>query len=110
MRSQRARYPEVEGRELPQKVEVVLAPFGDVVEIVAGGDGRAGHQKQHLMQRIHHPCGFPLVLQFGEMLQQQRQTGAWDIVVERHLGPPRESRPKWNHSPKFKAKSAKIAR
>jgi hypothetical protein len=35
----------MEFREPPQEVEVMLAPSNDVVEIVAGCDGRTGHQQ-----------------------------------------------------------------
>jgi hypothetical protein len=61
----------VECREPPQGVEMMLAPGDDVVEIVAGRDGRAGHQQQHLLEWIHHPPGLAVVVQFGEMLQKQ---------------------------------------
>src|SRR3954451_16153141 len=42
----------VEGREAAQNGEVVRAPGNDVVEVVAGGDGRAGDQEQHLMEGV----------------------------------------------------------
>ena len=45
----------MERREPPQKIEMMLAPGDDVVEIVAGGDGGAGQQQQDFGQRIDDP-------------------------------------------------------
>lgn len=56
----------MEVRRLLQQVEMVVSPGGDVVEIVARGDGGAGHQQQHLRQRIHHPPWFALVVELGK--------------------------------------------
>ena len=41
-----ARDAVVERREPPQKIQMILAPGGDFVEIVARGDGGAGQQQQ----------------------------------------------------------------
>jgi hypothetical protein len=43
-----ARDPMMERREHAQKIEMMLTPVDDVVEIVARGDGGAGQQKQNL--------------------------------------------------------------
>src|SRR5208283_3232879 len=70
----RAGNAEVKRTEAPQKIQMMLAPQDDVVEIVAGGDGRAGHQEQNLMQGIHDPLRLPLVRKLGKTLDEKRQT------------------------------------
>ena len=40
----------------------MLTPGDDIVEIVAGGDGRAGNQQQDLLERISNAPGLTLVL------------------------------------------------
>jgi hypothetical protein len=48
----------------------MLSPLGDLVEIVTGRDRRAGHQQQHLLERVHHPPGFAAIVKIGKMLQK----------------------------------------
>ena len=62
---------EMEFRELPQEVQVMLTPGDDIVEIVAGGDGRAGNQQQDLLERISNAPGLTFVLELRKMLQKQ---------------------------------------
>ena len=84
----------VEGREAAQELQVMPAPGGDVVEVVAGGDGAADHQQQDLAQRIHHPPGLARVLELGKVLQQQRQAISRRFLEDRdsgHLRSPSES-------------------
>ena len=69
--------------ETAQEIEMVLTPGDNVVEIVARGDGGAGHQQQHLGQRIHHPARFPIIGKLGKMLQQQCQTRTRRILVRK---------------------------
>ena len=38
----------------------MLTPGDDIVEIVAGGDGRAGNQQQDLLERISNAPGLTL--------------------------------------------------
>ena len=42
------------GQEAPQEVQMRLAPCGDIVEVVTGGDAGADDKKQHLGQRMRH--------------------------------------------------------
>ena len=87
----------------PQKIEMMLAPQDDVVEIVAGGDGGAGHQQQHLMQGIHDPVRLPVVRKLGKTLDEKRQTRPGKLVVQRtkienlHDGAPRIKAPAESH-------------
>ena len=53
--------PIVIRREFSQEVEMVFAPGGDLVEIVARGDGGAGQQQQDLGQRVDDPPRLALV-------------------------------------------------
>src|SRR5437764_14981562 len=46
-----------------------MPPGDDVVEIVAGGDGRTGDEQQHLMQGIEHAPRLALVVEGGELRQ-----------------------------------------
>lgn len=47
-----------------------LAPSGDVVVIVAVGDGAADHEQQDLRQRVRHLPRLARILDYGEMVQQ----------------------------------------
>src|SRR5438874_8611586 len=67
-----ARDPVMEFRKAPQKAEMVFAPGDDVVEVVAGRNGGAGYQQQHLLERIHYPPGLAAIPELGELLQKQR--------------------------------------
>jgi hypothetical protein len=58
----------MEIRELPQKMQVMLAPGDDIVEIVTGGDRGAGHQQQDLLERIYNTPGLAVVLELGKVL------------------------------------------
>jgi hypothetical protein len=89
-----ARNAVVEGREPAQEIQVMPAPGGDVVEVVAGRDRGAHHQQQHLAQRVHHPPRLTGVLQLGKALQQQRQAVPRRAFQDRnsgHLRSPGES-------------------
>ena len=50
---------------------MMLAPGGDLVEIVARGDGGAGQQQQDLSQRKDDPPGLAIVRKPRKMLQEQ---------------------------------------
>lgn len=76
----------MEFRKAPQKVEMVLAPGGDVVEVITGGDGGADHQKQNLPERIHHPPRLTVIAKFGKVLQQQGQSRPRGLLVEDRVG------------------------
>jgi hypothetical protein len=107
----RARNAMVEIGEPPQEVEMMLAPLDDVVEIVAGGDRRAGYQQQDLFDRIENPPCFPVVVEFREIRQKKRQTSPRAFVVDDrvHLDAPAESEHRGNHRPGVNAKSAQKA-
>src|SRR3954464_3451437 len=66
----------VEGGEAAQNGEVVRAPGNDVVEVVAGGDGRAGDQEQHLVEGVEHAPRLAGIVEGGELFQEQAQAGA----------------------------------
>ena len=66
-----AREPMVIRREFSQEIEMVIAPGDDFVEIVARSDGGAGQKQQDLGQRVDDPPRLPVVVEQGEMLQQQ---------------------------------------
>lgn len=58
------------GQETPQERQVVLAPFDDLVEIVARSDRTADHEQQNLRQRMGDPPALTLVLNQREMIQK----------------------------------------
>ena len=62
--------PIVIRREFSQEVEMVFAPGGDFVEIVARGDSGAGQQQQDLGQRVDDPPRLAVIIEPGKMLQQ----------------------------------------
>ena len=61
----------------------MLPPIGDFVEIITGRDRRAGHQQQHLLERVHHPPGFAAVVKIGKMLQKRRKPCSRRILLNR---------------------------
>ena len=79
--------------ELPQEIEMMLAPFDDILEIVAGSDRGAGHQQQNLRNWIDDTPRLPVVVELGKMLQKNGQTSPRALVHHRvHLGAPAESK------------------
>ena len=52
-----------------------LAPGGDVVVVVAVGQGGADHQQQHLRQRVADPAHVARILDRGEVVEQNREAG-----------------------------------
>jgi hypothetical protein len=59
----------LERAETSQQSQLFLAEAGDVGEgIGSGKDGQQG-QKQHLVERIHHPSGLPAIGQVTKMIQ-----------------------------------------
>src|SRR5674476_1646064 len=58
-----------------------IASCDDVVEVVAGGDGGAGHQQQDFIEPVHDPARLPFVRKLGKMLQKQRQTRSGRILT-----------------------------
>jgi len=70
----RAGNPVMVGQEAAKERQIILAPVGDVLEVVARSDRTADHQKQHFGQRMRHPPAFPTVLDQQEMVQKQPQT------------------------------------
>jgi hypothetical protein len=61
------------GQETAQKRQIVRAPVGNVLEVVARRDRAADRQKQNLRQRMGHPPTLPIVLDQRKMVQQQPQ-------------------------------------
>jgi hypothetical protein len=61
------------GQKAAQKIEVVLAPFDDLVEIVACSDRPANGQKQNFRERVRDPPRLPIILDKPEMVQKQPQ-------------------------------------
>ena len=58
-----------ERRVAAQEVQVRLAPGGDMVVVIAVGDGATDHQQQNLVQRVEDAW----VLDPGKMIQQDSQ-------------------------------------
>jgi hypothetical protein len=102
----------VELGEPPQEVEMLLTPFDDVVEIIAGGDRRTNHQEEDLLDRIEDAPRLAIVIEFGKMLQKKRQPSPRALLVEGcvHLAAPAESEQRGNHQPDVNAKSARSPR
>jgi len=69
-------------QEPPQEVEIMLPPVGNLVEIVTGGDRRAGHQQQYLLERVHHPPGFAAIVEVGKMLQKHRKSRPRRVLLD----------------------------
>ena len=69
---------------------VMLAPGGDVVEIVATRNRRAGYQQQDLLERIHDPPGLAVVRELRKVSQKQGQTRTRTLTLENrvHSGAP----------------------
>ena len=95
-----ARHAVMEIAEAAQEIEMVLAPQDDVVEVVAAGDRGAGHQQQHLLEGVGDTPALAFVVEFGEMLEQDRQSVGGKRHFHRfvHEGllesePPTESHP-----------------
>src|SRR5215470_3024891 len=57
-----ARDTEMKRREPPQKIEMMLAPRNDVLEVVTRGDGGAGQKQENLGEGIHDPPGLPAIV------------------------------------------------
>jgi hypothetical protein len=49
-------------RELSQKIEMLLAPGHDVLEVIARGNGGACQKQQDLGQRMRYPPRLPLIV------------------------------------------------
>src|SRR5208337_134107 len=58
------------GQKAAQKRQMVLAPGGNIVEIVAGGDGGTDGEKQHLCQRMSDPPRLARVVDLRKMVQK----------------------------------------
>src|SRR5208282_665643 len=99
----------MEIRKSAQEVEMVLAPGGNLVKIVAGRDRRTSHQEQYLLERIHHPPGFAAIVEVGKMPKKYRKPCARGIWVDDrgHEGAPEPPR---NHGPRVNTKSARQPR
>ena len=54
---------------------MMLAPGDDLIKIVTGGDGGAGHQQQNFRQRIHDPPGLTRIVKAGKMPQKHGKPG-----------------------------------
>ena len=60
----------------------MAAPGADVVEIVAGRNGRTGEQQQYLLEWVHHPPGFAIIADIGKMLEQNGKTAPRYFLVK----------------------------
>jgi hypothetical protein len=73
----------------------MLAPQGDVVEVITRADRPAAHQQQNLLERIHYPMRLPVIVNPGKFSQKQCQTRARHLIVKvmvQHAGS-NESKP-----------------
>ena len=73
-------------REFSQEIEMVMAKGGDLVEVVARGDGGAGQQQQDLGQRVDDPPRLTVVFEPGKMLQQQCYARPRHVLVGEKVG------------------------
>jgi hypothetical protein len=62
----------VERGEPSKQTQMMLAPGGDLVEIVARGDRGAGQKQQHLGQGMDDPPWLAVIRKIEKMLQQRR--------------------------------------
>ena len=60
----------------------MLAPSDDIIEIVARGDRRAGHQQQDLLERVNNAPRLTLVLEMRKVPQKQGQTRTRNLLLE----------------------------
>jgi hypothetical protein len=56
-----------------QKVEMGLAPFGDVIVVVAVGYGGAHHEQQDLRQGMQNTAGVTRIVAPSEVIEQHRK-------------------------------------
>ena len=84
------------GQKTAQERQMVLAPFGDVVEIVARGNAGADDEKQHLLQRMSDPPSFARVLYCRKMVQKTAKARFRPEAVHLRGSPNQKAR--WNHT------------
>jgi hypothetical protein len=75
----------MERREFAQEIQMMLAPQRNCVEVVTRSDGGAGHKQQHFGQRIHHPPRLALIVEPGEMLQEQDQPSPRRFLIRKQV-------------------------
>jgi hypothetical protein len=63
------------GQMASQEVQVGVAPRGNMVVVVAVGDGAADHQEQDLGQRVGNATDVARVVDGGEVVQQCAEAG-----------------------------------
>ena len=61
------------GQVPAEEVEVRRAPGGDVLVVVAVGDGAADHEQEDLVEPVGDPPHVARVLDLGEVLEQGRE-------------------------------------
>ena len=61
------------GQVPAQEVEMRRAPGGDVLVVVAVGNGAANHEQQHLGERMQDPPHVARVLHLREVIEQRRK-------------------------------------
>ena len=61
------------GQVPAEEVEMRRAPAGDVLVVVAVGDGAADDEQQDLRQRMQDPPHVARVLHLGEVIEQRRE-------------------------------------
>src|SRR5450432_4712823 len=76
----------VERGEPSKQTQMMLAPGGYLVEIVARGDRGAGQKQQHLGQGIDDPPWLAVIRKLGKMLQQQSHARPGNILIGEKLG------------------------
>ncbi len=86
----------VAGQKAAQEWQMVLAPGGDIVEIIVGSDGCASDQKQHLGQRMGDPPCLARVFDLRKMVQQAAKARFRAEIVHREGSPNQKAR--WNHA------------
>ena len=69
-----------------QEIKMMMSPGDNIIEIITGRDRGARQQKQYLVEPIHDTTRFPIIVNLGEIFQQDRQprTGAHNVEGQVH--------------------------
>jgi len=89
----------IKWRELAQKIQMMLAPCNDVVNVVTSSDGGASQKQQHFSQRIHNPPWLPAIRKLRELLEENCHPRPRHLVGKDciHVRAPSRISAPWNH-------------
>jgi hypothetical protein len=94
----------MEVREMPQKVEMFLAPGDNIVKVIAPCDCSARYEQQDFTQGIDDTPGLAVIIEFGKVVQKQGQPRPRHFPIKNRIQNHRrdrlvaESRRTGNHS------------